>query len=205
MKLYLSSYGVPTPGELLGLLNKPPEQVRITIIPNAKDYKLPDERAQSLDETVVNLEQAGLHPDVTDLREHDDKDRLRDVLKTYDAIWAAGGNTFMLRSEMRRSGFDRIIKDLAENGIVYCGESAGAIVAGLTLQGAEVADEPEIADQLIWEGLGLTDRIVAPHADNPGFVEYINHMKKLYEGDDRVLYLNDNQALTMNGNSTRLS
>jgi dipeptidase E len=204
MKLYLSSYSVPEPASLFGLFGKPPEAINMTIIPNAKDYKLPGERAQSLDELLAALEQLGLHPDVTDLREYDGPDQLAGLLKNYDAVWAAGGNTFTLRSEMRRSGFDAVIRDLLGQGMVYCGESAGAIVAGQSLQGAEIGDEPELADQVIWEGLGLTDRIIAPHADRPEFTEYINHMKNLYNNDGRVLYLNDNQAFVINGDSTRL-
>lgn len=168
------------------------------IIPNAKDYKLPHERAAKLDELATDLENLGFGVDTTDLRDYDDTSLLYDHLKTADVIWAAGGNSFMLRSEMRRSGFDSVINQLLDDGKVYCGESAGAIVAGLTLQGSEVGDDPELADQIIWEGLGLTNRIIAPHADSPDFLEYINHMKKLYKDNERVLYLNDNQAFVVN-------
>jgi len=56
-----------------------------------------------------------------------------------------GGNTYVLRYEMRRSGFDVIIKDLLAAGIVYGGDSAGALVAGLSIAGVESADEPEFA------------------------------------------------------------
>lgn len=200
MKLYLSSYRVPTPDELFGLLLKPPAGCRIAIVPNAQDYRLPEERGVRLDEVATYLESLGLQSDIVDLREYDDGDSLYHVLKPYDAVWVAGGNSFVVRSEMRRSGFDTIILKLLHDGMVYCGESAGAIVAGLTLQGCEPADEPELADQIIWEGLGLTERIIAPHADRPEFVEYINHMKKLYKDNDRVLYLNDNQAFAIDDN-----
>ncbi len=198
MKLYLSSYRIPTPKDLFNLLAKPPEQVKVALIPNGQDYKLPSERALGVDEVENDLGKHGLISEVVDLREYDAPEPLYEVLKNYDLIWVAGGNTFVLRSEMRRSGFDKIIGKLLEEGKVYAGESAGAIVAGLALQGVEVADEPELADQIIWEGLGLTDRIIAPHADNLNFPEYMNHMKKIYKDNDRVLYLNDNQAFVVN-------
>ncbi len=82
--------------------------------------------------------------------------------------------------------------------MVYCGESAGAIVAGQTLEGCEVGDDPELADELIWDGLGLIDKIIVPHADSSDFVEYVNHMKKIYKDDERVIYLADDQAFTIN-------
>ena len=198
MKLYLSSYRVPTPDELLGLFLKPPAGCRVAVIPNAKDYKPPEERKLKLDELKEDLAKLGLESDVVDLREFSDSETLYDALYPYDAVWVAGGNTFVLRYEMRRSGFDAAARKLQGAGIIYCGESAGAIVAGPTLRGSEIADNPEFAKEVIWEGLGLTDKIIAPHADSPDFSGYIENMKKLYEGTDEVVYLNDDQALAVN-------
>lgn len=205
MKLYLSSYRVPTPNDLFALLPKPPEQCRVAVIPNAKDYKLPEERWLKIDELVNDLGKLGFSCEVIDLRDYDAGDQIYNVLKDFDVLWLAGGNSFVLRAEMRRSGLDTIINKLLDEGKIYCGESAGAIVAGLTLQGSELGDEPQLADQIIWEGLGLTERIIAPHADSPDFLEYINHMKKLYKDSDRVVYLNDNQALVTNGSEQHIS
>lgn len=197
MKLYLSSYRIPQPSELFALLPKPPMECRVAIIPNAKDYKLPQERAESLDELIYDLAKHGFATSVVDLRDYDDPEPLKEALASYDLIWVAGGNCFILRSEMRLSGFESIIRDLLESGMVYAGESAGAVVAGTSLEGTEVADEPDLADEYITEGLGLIDKIIAPHADSPDFVEYINHVKKRYGDDPRVVYLGDNQALTV--------
>ncbi|HSX47006.1 MAG TPA: Type 1 glutamine amidotransferase-like domain-containing protein [Patescibacteria group bacterium] len=197
MKLYLSSYRVPTPEKLFGLLNKPPIDARVAIIPNAKDYKLPNERAQKLDELIYDLAKYGFSTEVVDLRDYEDEATLRPMLQGYDLLWAAGGNTFILRSEIRRSGLEALLPELLDAGMVYCGESAGAIVAGLTLEGAEVADESELADEVIEEGLGLVPRIIVPHADSSDFVEYINHIKKHFGDDPRLLYLRDNEALAI--------
>lgn len=205
MKLYLSSYRVPTPNDLFALLPKPPEQCRVVVIPNAKDDKLPEERWLKIDELVNDLGKLGFMCEVIDLRDYDSGDQVYDVLKDFDVLWLAGGNSFVLRAEMRRSGLDTVISKLLDEGKVYCGESAGAIVAGLTLQGSEVGDEPQLADQIIWEGLGLTERIIAPHADSSDFLEYINRMKKLYKDSSRVVYLNDNQALVINNSEQRIS
>ncbi len=184
--------------DLFGLLPKLPDLCSVAIIPNAKDYKLPEERWQKLDELTADLTKLGFGKiDMVDLREYDEGDQLYGTLKDYDVIWVAGGNSFVLRSEMRRSGFESVINKLLADGKVYCGESAGAIVAGLSLQGSETADEAELADQIIQEGLHLVDRIIAPHADSPEFLEYINHMKQLYKDSNLVTYLNDNQAIVI--------
>jgi dipeptidase E len=197
MKLYLTSYRIPTPDELFALLPKPPMECRVAIIPNAKDDKLPQERADSLDELIYDLAKYGFATTVVDLREYDDAKVLYEALKPFELIWVAGGNSFILRSEIRLSGFEEIVRDLLSNGAVYAGESAGAIVAGLSLEEADVADDPDVADEYITEGLGLIDKIIAPHADSPDFVEFINHIKKRYGDDPRVVYLRDDQALVV--------
>jgi dipeptidase E len=205
MKLYLSSYRVPTPGDLVQLVGKPPVETRLAIIPNAKDYHLPQDRAAKLDELSSDLQKIGFaQTEVMDLRDYDNGEQAYEALRSSDVIWAAGGNSFVLRAEIRRSGLEQVLTRLLEEGKVYGGESAGAIVAGLTLQGCEVGDDPDLADQTIWEGLGLVQRIIAPHADSVDHLEYVNHMKKLYKDSTQVLYLNDNQALVINDNEERL-
>lgn len=199
MRLHLSSYRIPVPEALFGLLDAPPTESTVAIIPNAKDYKIPEERANSLDELIVYLGGFGFKSEVIDLRDYEDPAVLREKLQPHRVIWAAGGNSFMLRYEMNRTKLDTFLGELLTDGTVYCGESAGAIVAGLTLEGSEVADEPELADRYIGEGLGLVDSIIAPHADSPEFFAYIHAMRNRYKDDDRVLYLNDDQALIING------
>lgn len=197
MKLYLTSYRIPTPEKLFALLPKPPIECRVAIIPNAKDDKLPQERAASLDELIYDLAKYGFATTVVDLRDYDDPQLLKQTLEPFELLYVAGGNSFILRSEMRLSGFEAIIRDLLVAGAVYAGESAGAIVAGTSLEEAEVADDPDSADEYITEGLGLIDKIIAPHADSPDFVEFINHIKKRYGNDPRVVYLRDDQALVV--------
>lgn len=205
MKLYLSSYRVPTPLDLQTLAGKPLSECRTVIIPNAKDYKLPNERAQKLDELYADLAGLSIRADIIDLRDYESRESLAQALAGCELMWVAGGNTYVLRSEMQRSGFDQIITGLLDTGMVYCGESAGAIVAGTSLQGFDVADDPELADELIWEGLGLVDKIIAPHMDNQQFIEYANHIKKFYLDSPQVIYLNDNQAWIVNGSEQTLS
>lgn len=201
----MSSYRVPTPEDLFGLLSKSPMECRAAIVPNAKDYKLPEERAASLDDLIVYLSGWGVTCDVIDLREYDDAaDRLEEILSAYDLVWVAGGNTFILREEMRRSGFEGAVRSVLDAGVTYVGESAGAIVAGVSLEGSEVADDIEMVDEVINEGLCLVDHIVVPHADSAEYIEYVNTMKKRFQTDPRVVFVNDNQAIVVNGDDERL-
>jgi len=201
VKLYLSSYRIPTPGDLENLLDKSFKDCRTVIISNAKDYNPPAESAQKINELNAYMANLGFSADIADLRDYDDSQRLLEDLTVYDLIWVAGGNTYVLRREMQRSGFDLVVRDLIGGGCIYGGESAGAIVAGASLQGFEVADDSSLTDETIWEGLSLTDKIIAPHMDSPDLYEYTEHIKKFYAGDERIVYLDNNQALVVNRGS----
>jgi dipeptidase E len=90
-------------------------------------------------------------------------------------VWVTGGNSFVLRRAMRQSGFDEIASVLVRDGVlVYGGYSAGAVVATPTLKGIDLDDDPdelpdEYAAEVIWDGLGLYPKSIAPHykSDHP--------------------------------------
>lgn len=112
-----------------------------------------------------------MRPTLVDLRNFSDSSALAGQLAGYDMRWVMGGNTFCLRYEMRRSGFEKALPLLLRQGIVYAGESAGAVVAGTSLTGIEAADDPEFAETPIKEGLGLVPYFVLPHVDSEDFKE----------------------------------
>jgi len=200
MKLYLSSIGIPTPDDLANLLGKPLNSVSVALLPNAKDYYSDRARTFTLDGRLAYMAQFGLNTSVVDLRDYNDSEALKQELADYDLIWAMGGNTFILRYEMKRSGFDKIIRQLLDQGIVYGGDSAGALVVGLSLAGIESADEPAFAEEVINDGIGLIPFHILPHVDNPEFTDVIPTFKNLHEGDD-IIELKDSEAVVFDGDS----
>ncbi len=201
MKLYLSSIDIPTPDDLAELIGKPLADVSVALVPNAKDYYSDRARNFIIDKRVALFESLGMKVTVVDLREFDDSASLKQTLSRYDLIWAGGGNTFMLRYEMRRSGFESIIQELLKNGIVYGGDSAGALVAGASLGGInlEAADEPEFAEEVIEEGLKLAPYTIIPHVDNAEFNEVMVAVEARAD-QDKLIKLKDSQAVIFNDN-----
>lgn len=204
MKLYLSSYRVPTPKDLIRLFGKPANEIKVALIPNAKDYYAKRARDYKNNQIVDYFKNIGLRVEIVDLRDFD-QDTLKEKLQKYDLIWAVGGNTFCLRHEMKRSGFENIIGELLENGIVYGGDSAGACVVGPTLKGLEAADVPEFAEEVIWEGLNITNKIIIPHADNPWMQEELKPMLEMYKDNPNAVVLNDDQAYIINGKNETIN
>lgn len=203
MKLYLSSYRIPSIVELEELLGKSLQETRVGLLPNAKDYYSQRARDFKVGDLGDYMQQLGLKVEIVDLREYDDPEVLKTKLAQYDLIWAMGGNTYMLRYEMQRSGFASMIKDLLETGVVYGGDSAGALVAGLSIAGVELADEPEFAEELITDGLALVPFVILPHVDNPEFRDVLPVFRELHK-DKEIIELTDAQVTIFDGNSHRV-
>ncbi len=196
MKLFLTSYRIPQPEQLLKLLGDPKE-VRLGIIPNASDYYADRARSIKINESKDYMANLGLTSEVVDLKNFRDIGVLKQKMSCYNALWVTGGNTFCLRYEMRHSGFDQILPQFLSNGGVYIGESAGACVLNESLKGLELEDNPLYAEEVIWEGLGMLDKYILPHADNPWMKDSIDHARSLYD-PLKTLELNDSDMYIVN-------
>ncbi len=205
MKLYLSSYRIPTADDVKTLFGKPLAKVSLALIPNAKDYYADRARNVKIADTINDLETVGFkYIQVLDLREIADKSASPTIFENFDAVFMAGGNTFCLMHEVERSGLQSILPGLIANGLLYIGESAGAVIAGPTLKGTELADNPEFSERILWDGLGLVQKAILPHADNATYAVGIGAAEKMLEVDHEVILLNDNQAYVVDGESTRI-
>lgn len=204
MKLYLSSYRVPNTQALKDLVDKQFVDMKIALISNAKDYYVPRARQVKVRQSTDFFASLGVKTlDEIDLRLFSDPSQIQFTLKDYDLVWAIGGNSFMLRYEMKRSGFDEAIRSVLDLGIVYGGESAGAIVAGSDLRGIDLSDEADFSEEIVEYGLGLLDNFVAPHVDNSRYAESIAQAIQLHD-DSSVIKLTDSQAYVVDANEVRL-
>lgn len=204
MKLYLSSYRIPTPKDFSDLIGKKPQQTKLAVIPNAKDYYAKRARDYKIGAVLDFLKDLGYATELVDLRDYEQY-TLKIKLQNSDALWVSGGNTFCLRYEMKRSGFENIIEELLDRGLVYGGESAGAIVVGPTLKGVELADEPAFAEEELYQGLKIVENLIIPHADNLTFGAAIKDMIKKYQNNSKAVILNDDQAYIFDGAKKTIS
>lgn len=91
------------------------------------------------------------------------------TLAVADAVLVGGGNPFLLLDAVIRSGFADAVHDLLARGATYAGQSAGAMVAGPTLEPLRmVAPFPEPPASADLTGLRLTDVLVLAHTDRDG-------------------------------------
>jgi dipeptidase E len=119
-----------------------------------------------------------------------------------------GGNVFVLREALRRSGADGLLTDLIRSGeIVYAGYSAGACVLAPSLRGLDLCDDPGDAGEVIWDGLGVLTHAIVPHLDSPGHpeTELVARVAARYDTDGTPYTgLRDGQALLIDGSTREL-
>lgn len=169
MRLFLSSYRFGAdPARFTGLTGRPG---RIAVIANAADAWPERARDAAVTSEFGPLRALGYAPEEVDLRAFTgDPDGVRAALDGFASVWVRGGNTFVLRAQLRRSGADRVLTDLVRRGaLTYGGYSAGACVATPSLRGLEFSDDPTDVDAVgagpvCWEGLGWVDHAIVPHA-----------------------------------------
>lgn len=210
MRLYLSSFGLGDRPEALVALTGGAR--RCAIIVNALDHR-PDARAAWLKKQTDSLTELGYEVSELDFRDYFGAEaRLAERMRTVDAVWINGGNSFILRRAMKQSGFDTLIKHaLARDEVVYAGFSAAAVIAYRSLSGLEITDDPiEVpagydAD-VVWDGLGLLPFALAVHFNSDhSETESTDREIAFYEEND-IPYrtLRDGEALVIRGENQEI-
>ena len=173
MKLLLSSCSiVRAPGlinALRGLLPSRPGSWRICHIVTASLSSRAADRSWAtepwLAEEERQLQGHGFLCESLDLAGWPGPD-LAEHLASFDVLYIQGGNTFYLLDQMRQSGADTIIQELvAAHGAVYCGVSAGSIVAGPEIAVAGWSPDWDRNEVALTDltGLHLVPFIISPH------------------------------------------
>ena len=208
MRLYLSSMTYGThPERLVQLAGR---GSRVAIVMNALD-NFPDEREHFARANQQALQDLGFIADELDLRAYfDAPGRLEQALERTGLIWVNGGNTFLLRRAMVRSGFDSVARAFLERDhLAYGGFSAGVCAITPSLRGIEFLDDPDAlaegySPEVVWDGLGLIDYHVAVHY-RTGDDEAIQKTVRYYRRNNMpYVALRDGEVIVVDGGRTDL-
>lgn len=206
-KLFLYSMHTPQTdfSQLDKLTGKKPEETTISVILNAADVVEGSE--QWVPGMVKILEDKGYRIKKINLKDFtNDSEKLSAIFSETDAIWLCGGHTYYLRWILKKSGADQAIIKQVENGKVFSGWSAGAIVAGPTTKHFELmGDKQNDAPELIYDGLNLMKHVIIPHFDNPDFKNGAIHTNQSLLNDGfETIPLNDNQIVIVENEQIRI-
>lgn len=208
MKLFLSAKSISEDQkqDFIDLVGKKSSDIKFALIQNAADpYE--SEARSFVDEAEAQLNSLGLNINKIDLRNYQkDITGLYEKLKEFDVMWVGGGNIYYLRWIMKESGFDQIIRKLLNEGAIYGGGSAGAIVSGQVLDKYDLIDDPSDSPALINRGLGLTNLAIIPHWDDEVYQRILLQIKSYYDNTNyEVITLTDEQAIVINGDKIMMS
>ena len=130
---------------------------------------------------------------------------ISNTLQKNDMIYVSGGNTFYLLQELKRSGADQVLIDEVNNGKLYIGESAGAIVVAPDITYSAIMDHKEKAPELRdYSGLHLVDFYVVPHCGNWEMGKAAENIAAAYADSLELMCINDRQAIFVEGENARI-
>lgn len=129
---------------------------------------------------------------------------VREKLAQTSLLYISGGNTFYLLQELKRKNLLPLIRERINQGMVYIGESAGAIITSNDISYSQIMDDKSLASDLTdYTALGLVDFSVLPHWGEYPFEEATKQTADIYDQKINLIKLTNRQAvLTVGDNST---
>ncbi len=198
-KLFLTSIKIDL---LPKLISGEPAKTNLVFIPTAAD---PYSDKWFVEADRKKLSDLGFKLNELDLKGKT-PENIKVALNGVGIIYVAGGNTFYLLQKVRESGFDKVVKDLVEKGVLYVGSSAGAVIAGPTIEPIKFLDDPAKAPGLkSFEGLGLIDFVVMPHYGKEKYKEkYEKTMREFTDKGFKLIPITDEQSIIVEGDNYRI-
>ncbi len=199
--LFLASYFAFVSDLLLPYLPKKPNKLRLAFIPTAADpYKI----KPWFYGDKMKLKLMGFQMIDVDIK-NKTKEQLYDALKSVDAIFVSGGNTYYLLEKAQESGFLEVVKKLIERGVVYIGSSAGSALVCSTIEYVEDFDDRSITHLTSYKGMGLTDKLIYPHYGEEKYkAKFQTIMDRWIAKGFDALPLRNDQALVISENKEEI-
>ncbi|EHI74191.1 peptidase E [Streptococcus criceti] len=166
MKFFLTSYIAGTEKQLKDFLKD--YSSRILFIPTAGNV---EEYTGYIDEGIKTLNNLGFTLDILNIAQESKKD-CDFAIASCDCLCIAGGNTFYLLQELEKKSLVELITQRIREGMLYIGESAGAIITSKDIEYSRFLDNPSSATALKdYTGLNLWNKYLLPHNNEFPFIE----------------------------------
>lgn len=197
MKLLLTSAGIKNQtiaDALIELVDKPAPEIKVTVIPTAANPEAGN-KDWFIDQ-FTNLQRFGFSwIDMVDPSA--DGVDWQKSLEPAEVVFVSGGNTFHLLDQVRKTGFDRWLREALEHK-VYVGASAGTILMTPSIGVASVDNGDEnIVGLTDLTGLGYVDFEISPHT--PEFVSLDANKQYAKTIKNKLYCMDDNMAIKVDG------
>ena len=173
-------------------LDKNTESKKILFIPTATNV---DEYKKYIHLTQKAFEDFGYEVENFDVSIFSEK-TAKEKLSEAKIVFISGGNTFYLLQELKRKNLIDFIKNRVNSGMVYIGESAGAIITSKDIEYNDLMDDKTIAKDLKeYSGLNLVDFYIVPHLNEFPFEESSKQTVEKYKNKLNIIAINNSQAI----------
>lgn len=114
-----------------------------------------------------------------------------------DFYYCTEGNTFEVLSIMREKNVDKAICKGFENGDkVYIGASAGAAIAGISIE--EIKDfDSNFVGMAEFSGLGLFNGIIIPHYTKAELKRYLNNSPGIENKYEKIISVSNSRCVVI--------
>ena len=174
---------------------------QILFIPTAGNV---EEYRGYIDEALHTFADLGFQVEILDISACDIETAQAKIFQS-KLLYVSGGNTFYLLQELKKKQLLSLIKEQIADGMVYVGESAGAIITAKDIDYNKLMDDKSVAEELSnTEGLNEVDFYVLPHLGEEPFVESAQDTLDTYSDQLNLLSLNNRQAVLVEGEEVKV-
>ena len=114
-------------------------------------------------------------------------------------FYICGGNTFFLLQELNKKQLLSLIKEQIRDGLIYVGESAGAIITAKDIDYNKLMDDKTVAKELSdTTGLDEVEFYILPHYGEEHFTDSSKKTFETYKNQLDLIRMNNLQAVIVN-------
>ena len=195
MELFLTSYLAGTKGLAREFLQRLHCR-KMVCIPTASNV---EEYRDYVEEALEFFRESGISLKNLDISKKT-KQEILPVLEDCSCLYIAGGNTFYLLQELQKKDLLHLIQDKVQQGMLYMGESAGAILTAPDIRYSQMMDDMSLAPMLKnCKGLSLFQHYILPHHGEFPFEESTEEIIRQYGAHLPLLPINNRQAVVVSG------
>ena len=151
---------------------------KVLFIPTAGNV---ESYVEYIDEAKNIFHKLGFEVDVLDIAQ-ETEEVIKEKLNHTPSLYISGGNTFYLLQELKRKHLLPHIKKRIDEGMLYLGESAGAIITASDIE-------------YNYSALNLVDFAIVPHYGEFPFEESSEKTVQIYQSKLNLLPLTNSQAV----------
>ena len=174
---------------------------QVLFIPTAGNV---EEYRGYIDEALQSFADLGFQVEVLDISACDSETAQAKIFQS-KLLYVSGGNTFYLLQELKKKQLLSLIKEQIADGMIYVGESAGAVITAEDMDYIRLMDDKAVAKELNdTEALSEVDFYVLPHVGEEPFVESSQATLDTYSDQLDLLLLNNHQAVLVEGEEVKV-